>query len=283
MSICNTLILYKILKKVNFKEIVLFMDGCKIFDFFFISFISIKKIKIRILYENYNLNLFLNFIQNISFYLISKFNKDFKIIEANNWLKKSPTFNNGKLMNQPLHSLFINNRSKNIGNNVLLPGSYRPEKGFDNMKKILNFQIMKEFSFFLNTNSKKETITRKNFYYFKDNLSYKSYLRLLSKSNFVLFPYTHRMYRSSISGIFTDCILMNKIPIVHKDMLLGKLLKKNKLKILLYNFYDYKNFYSRIKSINKKITVVKRRIVKFKKIYLNYFTPPIVFWEEAFN
>jgi hypothetical protein len=76
---------------------------------------------------------------------------------------------------------------------------------------------------------------------------------------------------------------MNKIPIVHKDMLLGKLLKKNKLKILLYNFYAYKNFYSRIKLIKNKIIEINRKIIKFKKNYLNCFTNPTEFWEEAFN
>jgi hypothetical protein len=282
-SIYNMLILYKIIKKINSKEIVLLLDGCKPFDTFFISFISKKKIKIRILHENYSFNSFLNFIQNLSYYLIGKFNNNFKIIEANSFLKKKSTFINGIVMNQPLHSLFKSNTIKNIGNKIFLPGSYRPEKGFDNLKKILNFRKMDDYSFFLNANSKNEIIRRKKFYFFKDNLPYKDYLRLLKESNFVLFPYTHRMYRSSVSGIFTDCILMNKIPIVHKDMLLGKLLKKNKLNILLYNFYDFKKFYSRIKLIKKRMPEINRKILKFKRKYLNNFTNPTMFWEEAFN
>ena len=283
LSICNTLILYKILKKITSKEIVLFIDGCKPFDIFFISLISKKKIKIRILHENFSFNFFLNFIHKFSYFLIGKLNNNFKIIESNSFLKKKSSFINGVIMNQPLHSLFKISSIKNIGNNIFLAGSYRPEKGFNNMKKILNYQKMDNYSFFLNLNSKSEISARENYFFFKDNLPYKDYLRLLKKSNFVLFPYTHKMYRTSVSGIFADCILMNKIPIVHKDMLLGRLLKKNKLKILLYNFYDHKNFYSRLKLINNNITEIKRKIIKFKKNYLNCFTDPNEFWEKAFN
>jgi hypothetical protein len=283
VSIYNIIILYKIIKKITSKEIVVLMDGVKPFDIFFLSLISKKRFKIRILHENFSFNFFLNFIQNFSYYLIGKLNNNFKIIEANSFLKKKSSFINGVVTNQPLHSLFKSLTIKNIGNNIFLPGSYRPEKGFNNVKKILNYQKMNDYNFFLNTNSKNEIIHRKNFFFFKDNLPYKDYLRLLKKSNFVLFPYTHKMYQTSVSGIFTDCILMNKIPIIHKDMLLGKLLEKNKLKILLYNFYDYKNFYSRIKLIKNKIIEINKKIKKFKKNYLNCFTNPTEFWEEAFN
>jgi hypothetical protein len=283
LSFYNTIILYKVIKKNDSKEIVLLIEGYKPFDIFFISLISKKKIKIRILHDDFSFNIFLNFIQNFSYYLMQKLNKNFKIIEYNSFLKKNSTFVNGMVMNQPFHSLFKSSKIKNIGNNIFLPGSLRPEKGFNNIKKILNYISMKDYSFFLNTNAKNEIITKKNVFFFKDNLSYKDYLRLLKKSNFVLLPYTHRKYQTSLSGIFTDCILMNKIPIVHKDMLVARILKKNNLKILLYNFYDYKNFSLRIKLINERINEINKKIIKFKKKYINYFTNPVIFWEKTFN
>ncbi len=282
-SIRNILILYKIINKLNNKEIVILMDGCKPFDVLFILFILTKNFKIRILHENFSFNFLLNFIQKFSYYLISKLNNNFKIIEYNSFLKKKSNFINGHVINQPLHSLFKSFTISNTGKNIFLPGSYRKEKGFENVKKILNYEIMKDYFFFLNSDIKNQITSRKNIFFFKKKLSYKNYLRLLKKSNFILLPYTHKMYRTSLSGIFTDCILMNKIPIVHKDMLLGKLLKKYKLQILLYNFHDYKNFYSRIKLISSRIKEINRKIIKFKKKYLNYFTNPNIFWEKTFN
>ena len=282
-SIYNTLVIYKVIKGINSKNIILLIEGYKPFDIFFISLFSNKNFKIRILYENFNFNFFLNLIQNISFYLMRKLNKNLQIIEHSNFLKKKSKIINGKIINQPLHSLFNTQKNKNIGNNILLPGSYRSEKGFNNMKKIINFKEIAGYSFFLNYNSKKEIVMRKKIFFFKNNLSYKDYLRLLKRSNFVLLPYTHKVYEYNISGIFTDCVLMNKIPIVHKDMLCAKLLKKNKLKILLYNFYDHKNFYSKIKLINNRRKEIQKNMIIFKKKYLDYFSNPAVFWENIFN
>jgi hypothetical protein len=198
LSIHNMLILYKIINKFNNREITILMNGCKPFDFFFISFISKKKIKIKIFHENFSFNFLLNFIQKFSYYLIGKLNNNFKIIEYNSFLKKKSTFINGQIMNQPLHSLFKSFTTKNIGKNIFLPGSYRPEKGFNNMKKILNYKRMSDYFFFLNLNIKNEIIPRKNFFFYKDKLSYTNYLRLLKKSNFILLPSRYLMYFSNL-------------------------------------------------------------------------------------
>jgi hypothetical protein len=280
-SIFNTFILYKAIKVHKNKEIILIIDAYNPFDILFIPFISIKKIKIRIFLYDGNFSFFYNLIQNFCFNCIKILNNDFKIIEWNSFCKKKSYFSNGEVINHPFYGPTQSSSIKNYGNNIFLPGRYRPEKGFSNMQKILNYKKMYNYRFFLNLNSKNELISRKNFFFFRDEINGKEYLKLLKKSNFILLPYTHKKYSTSLSGIFTDCIVMNKIPVVHKDTFVGKLLRKNKLKILLYDFNDYKNFDLKMDLINKRRSLVQKKVIKFKKKYLSLFSDPAVFWGKC--
>ena len=279
-SIFNTFTLHKNLKAQNNKEIILIIDAYNPFDILFIPFILIKKMKIRIFLYDGNFGFFYYLIQNFIFNCIKILNNNFKIIEWNSFYKKKSCYTNGEVVNHPFYSYCSIQSSsiKNNGNNIFLPGRYRPEKGFDNMKKILNYKKISNCRFFLNLSSKNELINRKNFFFFSDNINDKEYYRLLKRSNFILLPYTHKKYNTSLSGIFTDCIAMNKIPVVHKDTFVGKLLKKNKLKILLYDFNDYKNFDVKMHLINKRRTLIQKKIINFKKKYLSLFSDPAVFW-----
>ena len=121
LSINNTFILYKIIKKVNKKKITLIIDGYNSFDILFIPFILKGIIKIRVLYRDLSFNFLHNFIQNFSFFLISKLNKNLKIIELDSLDKKKSHLSNGKIINHPLISSPQASSIKNVGNNILSP------------------------------------------------------------------------------------------------------------------------------------------------------------------
>jgi len=101
-----------------------------------------------------------------------------------------------------------------------------------------------------------------------DTLPPSRYTQQLLATDIVLLPYQPRYYREETSGIFIECVVAGKIPLVTADTWMAYELGRNNLSELIVNWND-PNLISFLISIARR-TDVRRRLDSMRKKYSQY-------------
>ncbi|MGD2184048.1 glycosyltransferase family 1 protein [Lusitaniella coriacea] len=95
----------------------------------------------------------------------------------------------------------------------------------------------------------------------EDNLARSDYLKWMNTCDFILLPYDSVAYRERTSGIFTECIIAGKTPLVTAQTWMAKELSKYDLKELILSWDD-------LSEIIQKIVFIENNSESRKKLYL---------------
>ncbi|MDZ8260890.1 hypothetical protein [Nostoc sp. ChiQUE01b] len=102
-------------------------------------------------------------------------------------------------------------------------------------------------------------------------LSKSDYLKWLKTSNIILLPYDADAYSERTSGIFTECIMAGKIPVVTKGTWMARELAKYGMEELIIEWSQPDLIVSKIINLSKSLTV-KNKIKEIQKAYQNFHT-----------
>jgi hypothetical protein len=102
-----------------------------------------------------------------------------------------------------------------------------------------------------------------------NNLTRVQYLEQLATCDFVLLPYDKIAYSDRTSGIFTECIMAGKIPLVTEETWMAKELYKYSIEELVTDWKNPEIFVKQITQLSKCLTV-KSKIVKIKQEYQGF-------------
>ena len=155
------------------------------------------------------------------------------------------------------------------------PGSPRLEKGWDILKYIAK-EIIKggeKICFIATENadllSNPEGINIKTT---KNNLTREEYLEWLCLSDIILLPYHTDAYKERTSGIFTECIIAGKIPLVTPNTWMAEELKNYQLDDLIIDWDNAQKVCDRIialmanPSIHTQIRIMQKDFKQFHNL-----------------
>ena len=155
------------------------------------------------------------------------------------------------------------------------PGSPRLEKGWDILKYIAK-EIIKggeKICFIATENadllSNPEGINIKTT---KNNLTREEYLEWLCLSDIILLPYHADAYKERTSGIFTECIIAGKIPLVTPNTWMAQELKNYQLEDLIIDWDNAQKVCDRIialmtnSSIHTQIRIMQKDFKQFHNL-----------------
>ena len=155
------------------------------------------------------------------------------------------------------------------------PGSPRLEKGWDILKYIAK-EIIKggeKICFIATENadllSNPEGINIKTT---KNNLTREEYLECLCLSDIILLPYHADAYKERTSGIFTECIIAGKIPLVTPNTWMAQELKNYQLDDLIIDWDNAQKVCDRIitlmanPSIHTQIRIMQKDFKQFHNL-----------------
>lgn len=101
------------------------------------------------------------------------------------------------------------------------------------------------------------------------NLSKSDYLKWLKTSNIILLPYDDNAYSERTSGIFTECIMAGKIPLVTKGTWMAKELSKYGIEELIIDWSHPDIIVSEIIKLSKCLSL-REKIKRIQKAYQNF-------------
>ncbi|MFA5392873.1 MAG: hypothetical protein WC081_02635 [Candidatus Ratteibacteria bacterium] len=153
------------------------------------------------------------------------------------------------------------------------PGPPRVEKGLDVLKKLsLSLPSHKDagkLCLVVARNAKLGTGTETgNLWEIEDSLSISEYADWMSTADIILLPYDLNQYREATSGIFIECVVAGKIPIVTQGTWMAHELSKYDLQDLITD-WSMPNLISRFveisedKNIKEKINIMRKACVSY--------------------
>ncbi|MFM7439473.1 MAG: hypothetical protein ACKO2V_12860 [Snowella sp.] len=155
------------------------------------------------------------------------------------------------------------------------PGSPRLEKGWDILKYIAK-EIIKggEKICFITTENANLLPNPKgiNLKTTKNNLTREEYLEWLCLSDIILLPYHADAYKERTSGIFTECIIAGKIPLVTPNTWMAQELKNYQLEDLIIDWDNAQKVCDRIislmanPSIHNQIMIMQKDFKQFHNL-----------------
>ncbi|WP_392533940.1 hypothetical protein [Nostoc sp. C117] len=154
------------------------------------------------------------------------------------------------------------------------PGAPRAEKGWDIIKSLITSmsEEAKKICVVAAESSELSTVLSGiRVELIPQNLSKLDYLKWLKTSNIILLPYDADAYRERTSGIFTECIMAGKIPVVTKGTWMATELSKYGLEELIIEWSQPDIIVSKIINLSKSLTV-KNKIKEMQKGYQNFHT-----------
>ncbi len=150
-----------------------------------------------------------------------------------------------------------------------LPGSLRPEKGLEVMKYLVNC-VTEEAKKICVVVAKSSGLTSivdgVKVELIKNNLTRAEYSQWLMTCDIVLMPYDSKAYSERTSGIFTECVMAGKIPIVTKNTWMANELYKYNLEELAIEWEDTERVILTILKVSNEATI-KAKIVSMQKQY----------------
>ncbi len=155
------------------------------------------------------------------------------------------------------------------------PGSPRQEKGWTIIKNLVHTDLdFEEKLCLIAAQSSKLTpiLGGIDVKLIEDNLSRKNYIYWLCISDIIMLPYDSVAYQERTSGIFTECIIAGKIPLVTANTWMANECLKYDLNELVLDWSDSKSVFNNIleimqnKNINDKIKQMQADYKKFHTI-----------------
>lgn len=103
----------------------------------------------------------------------------------------------------------------------------------------------------------------------EDNLARSDYLKWMNTCDFILLPYNLIAYSERTSGIFTECIIAGKIPLVTPQTWMAKELSKHDLGVLILNWNNLSEIIQKIISIKNEL-IVREKLDLIQRKYLDF-------------
>lgn len=158
------------------------------------------------------------------------------------------------------------------------PGSPRPEKGWE-ILKVITQTVIKEghkICFIATENSNLTAhLDGINVKKTQNNLTREEYSYWLCLSDIILLPYDSDAYKERTSGIFTECIIAGKIPLVTPNTWMAQELKKYRLEDLIIEWKNSQEVCDQIialmtnSSIQTRIMIMQKDFKQFHNL-INY-------------
>ncbi|MEH1842474.1 MAG: hypothetical protein V7L20_28025 [Nostoc sp.] len=152
------------------------------------------------------------------------------------------------------------------------PGAPRAEKGWNIIKSLIT-SVSEEAKQICvvaaNTSELSPLFNGVRVKLIPHNLSKSDYLKWLKTSNIILLPYDADAYSERTSGIFTECIIAGKIPVVTKGTWMARELYKYGMEELIIEWNQPDIIVSKIINLSKSLTV-KKKIKEIHKAYQNF-------------
>lgn len=139
-------------------------------------------------------------------------------------------------------------------------GSIREEKGFENIKKLVEYLSISEKMIITIADAAKNLFSNPCVKFIPTNLTRKDYEKQMVSSDLILLPYISELYRFRTSGIFVESIVSGSIPVVSKDTWMAYELKKFELEKLIID-WDSKTIVNDLKSILEDTSIYEK--IKF--------------------
>ncbi|MEB3308670.1 MAG: HAD family hydrolase [Snowella sp.] len=163
---------------------------------------------------------------------------DFLAHSLSNYFQEKMT-----VMPIPHTKIHCPDKAFNLDNQIYCwwPGSPRLEKGWDTLKAITQAKVQSGHKICLiaaenaNFTEAKDGIKIKAV---KNNLTRDEYTTWLCLSDIILLPYDADAYKERTSGIFTECIIAGKIPLVTPHTWMAEELKNYQLEALIIDWKD---------------------------------------------
>ncbi|WP_088243801.1 glycosyltransferase [Calothrix rhizosoleniae] len=150
-----------------------------------------------------------------------------------------------------------------------LPGYLRPEKGLEVMKSLVNCitKEAKKISFVVAKSSGLTSgVDGVQIELIKNNLTRSEYSQWLMTCDIVLMPYDCKAYGERTSGIFTECVMAGKIPIVTQNTWMANELYKYHLEELAIEWEDTTQVILTILKVSHEPNI-KTKIASMQKQY----------------
>lgn len=149
------------------------------------------------------------------------------------------------------------------------PGPPRPEKGLELMKAFVN-SLSEEANKLCVVAAESSRLVSVpggiKVQLIQDNLTRTEYSKWLCACDIILMPYDSEAYSERTSGIFTECIIAGKIPIVTKNTWMSKELSKSNLEELIIDWQATERIVPKILKLSENHTV-KAKLGKMQKQY----------------
>ncbi|KFF41922.1 MAG: glycosyltransferase family 1 protein [Candidatus Atelocyanobacterium thalassa] len=152
------------------------------------------------------------------------------------------------------------------------PGSPREEKGWQTIKKLVNYsgENTKNIHFICSEAANLEPVQDGvNLKLIKSYLTRKEYYCWLHLSQVILLPYNSFEYESRTSGIFTECIVSGKIPLVTNNTWMSHECTKYNLTELIIDWHNPEYVFDSIKKIAESNTI-QNKIQNMRESYKNF-------------
>ncbi len=152
------------------------------------------------------------------------------------------------------------------------PGSPRLEKGWNSLKKITQSKIKQGNKICLIAAENSDLITNPagiNVKLIKNNLTRQEYSNYLGLSDIILLPYDVEAYKERTSGIFTECIIAGKIPLVTPNTWMAQELINYQLEDLIITWQNPQKVCDRIIDVVVN-SVIKTKIIKMQNDFKEF-------------
>jgi hypothetical protein len=152
------------------------------------------------------------------------------------------------------------------------PGTPRLEKGWDMIKSLVtaNSELAKEICLVAAQSSEMlPLVDGVQVKLIANYLTEEEYLYWLKTSDIILLPYDAVAYSERTSGIFTECIIAGKIPVVTQGTWMAKELSKYGLDELIIDWSQPESVVEEIINLAKSATF-KDKILKIQAVYQNF-------------
>ena len=273
----NVLKNYFIKKNFSKKDSVI-IDGYS-FDFlisflliFYFSKLSGKTIFIYCRYDYKGIkkiifNFFVNFISKK--FSILKILTDTKNLVD---ILKIKHINNVVLLPVPHTNIIFKNKKQKENKKqkiikLYFPGQYRPEKFGINFQNFLKLNNNTKYQIFINRKFKTEKKFKFKLKFLKNNLSNFEYMKAMYFSDFIILPYSSKLYKSRTSGIFIEGAILSKKILVTENTWMANEYRRfglNDLIIRDWSKFKLKDNLKKLfsKKLNLKIKLMQNKYVK---------------------
>jgi hypothetical protein len=106
----------------------------------------------------------------------------------------------------------------------------------------------------------------------EDNLEREAYIKWMNTCDLILIPYDSEAYCERTSGIFTECIIAGKIPLVTPHTWMARELSQSELDELILDWAEPEIVLEKILQISASLEV-QNKVLKMQQKYLHFHNP----------